>query len=62
MKYLTYKMGTKFVSFDEDGNLVLTKKPTMIWPIDMADPIDEAMFKLEDQGMNLRAVIVDKED
>jgi len=60
MKYLTYKTGTKFISFDEDGNLVLTKEPTMLWPIDMKDAIDEAMAKLQDQGMNVRAAIVEQ--
>jgi len=60
MKYLTYKVGTKFISFDEDGNLVLTKDPTMLWPIDMKDSIDEAMAKLQDQGMNVRAAIVEQ--
>ena len=59
MKYLTLKVGTKFVSLDENGNVKLTKKPDLVWPVDMEQMVLEGMDKLKDQGLNVRVVLID---
>jgi len=59
MKYLACKVGSKYVSMDEHGNVKLTKKPDLVWPVDMDEMVEEGMDKLRDQGLNVRAVIIE---
>ncbi len=60
MTYIGMKIGTKYITFTEEGEFKLVKstKEATLWPIDMKSQVEEGLDKIRESGLNARLVMI----
>ena len=61
MKYIAMKIGSKYVTMNDNGELKLVKgkNSATVWPIELQPQVEEGMDKFIDQGLPVRLVIME---